>query len=766
MDKEKTTLQNSASTPKNGAQFALFSKSNSSDAPMMDEREQKDSEPAYYGVPTTGTMSRLANAVMSEFRRNANHRRSSGVDQMLAYCASSSSQEYNADQKDVLRRCGIDQRNYRPLTATKVRAANAMLTDIIKQSGDKPYILSPTPLPEVPPHVKAECEELIAKEIEDFAAQNQVDPNSPEFLTAISQRTNDLLGELTRREKEWAQERCDRMDEKIHDQLIEGGFVREFTDKFVEFLSMYGTAVMIGPCPRVVSRCKCKERRTAAGFVTNYDLTYETIPVYEAVSPWDCYPAPHANKTEDGPFCIRVRYAADELYRFADSGVKEDKAIKSCWFASTVRAILEQHPQGGVSLTDVPLETERRDAAKDKLDVDRECTIEGVRCFMAVRGSILLDFGMRESQDGLKIEAHKYYKTETIVIDGYVVYCRVSDERERFPVFKSTLYPTAESWWGEAIPSLVFSAQSLQNNALKNIIQNSALSSNGIFYCNDVNRVVSLDGLPALELRAGRMIGFRQSLGQTASPIGMINVPDTTPSQLRILQESARMADDDSGIPQYSIGSSQQLSGAGRTASGLAMMTEASCRVINMAICNMGRNVIVPVVRATHVYNLIHDRDMSIKGDVEIVPSGLMGKILREAESQRRQQVTAMLGNHPILSKAIPVEGFFELLRPELVGIGVNPDRIIPSKERMALYQDIVDVANAAQAAAQAQAAQMGVQQAEAMAAPSGASDAMPTPEQANVARVEGSPEAVALQQGGLAAETTPGTVEERRNAA
>ena len=82
------------------------------------------------------------------------------------------------------------------------------------------------------------------------------------------------------------------------------------------------------------------------------------------------------------------------------------------------------------------------------------------------------------------------------------------------------------------------------------------------------------------------------------------------------------MADDDSGIPQYTIGSSRQLSGAGRTASGLAMMSEAACRVINMCICDLGLNLIIPVVKNTHVYNLLNSTDMLIKGDVEINPSG------------------------------------------------------------------------------------------------------------------------------------------------
>ena len=135
---------------------------------------------------------------------------------------------------------------------------------------------------------------------------------------------------------------------------------------------------------------------------------------------------------------------------------------------------------------------------------------------------------------------------------------------------------------------------------------------------------------------------------------------------------------------------------------------------------------------------------------MEVNPSGLMGKILREAESQRRIQVTEMLGRHPVYSKVLTVEAFFELLRPELESLGVNPDRIIPSKDRMEFLQQVMDAQAAAQAAQAAQGAQDG-------------EEAEPTPEQANVARVEGQPEQVAAEQGG---EAPAGTVEERRNVA
>lgn len=696
-------------------------------------------------VPTTAAMTRLASFFIDEFKTNAMHRRLSGVDAMLERAALADGLKYTQEQEAILKACGISPRNYRPLTKMKMRAARAMLTDIVKQSGDKFYVLSPTPKPKIPKSATKKILFQIAQEIVQFVRERGSlpvdDPKALDaFYVSILTRASEMHDEVRRREMEWARIRCDRMDQVIHDQLVEGKFVKEF-NRLIGFICKYGTAVMIGPFPRVEASCECKEVEGLDGAV-QYDREYVTKPMYEAVSPWDCYPAPNARDVSDGTFCMKVRYTANALWQYAEA---ETENRPEGWQGRTVRALLSQYPKGGVRLELDSYDLVRREMEHNSLVSSEDCTLEGIRCFASVRGSMLINFGIVKTPDGGKVVYHKYYKTEAIVIAGYVVYCRIIDDRMTMPIAKACLYESPDSWWGDSLADILYSAQNQQNNALKNIILNGAISSNGMYVCNAVNRAVSLDGTPALSVRAGKMFGFKDAPGGGGLPIGVLKVDDTTPSQLNLLKAASEMADDDSGIPQYTIGSSRQLSGAGRTASGLAMMSEAACRVINMCICDLGLNVIIPVVRNTHVYNLLNSDDMSIKGDVEINPSGLMGKILREAESQRRTQFATMLGNHPVYSRALTVEAFFELLRPELDSLGVNPDRIIPSKERMEFLQEIID----AQAAAQAAQAQ------------NGGEEAAPTDEQATVARVEGQPQQVALEQGAPA-----GTVEERRNVA
>lgn len=711
-------------------------------------------------VPTTPAMRRLASWVTDRFRENRDHRRAAGVDAMLRYAADANGMRYSPSQVAVLAESGIDPRNYRPLTAMKVRSARAMLSDIIRQSGDKPYVLSPTPRPDVPESVTRKVMAGIAKEIADFFAKSGGALGSAEeealFYRVLVERVGQMADDVRRGEEEHARECCERMDALIHDQLVEGGFVDAF-HRFVGYLCLYGTALMVGPTPRVVARCRCRERETKAGPVVRYEREFAEIPTYEAVSPWDCFPAPNAKRVDEGALCIRVRYAANELWRYAEAetGAKSGGRTQG-WQADTVRALLSRYPRGGLTLDQETYDVARAEAEKDRPADDRSCVLEGVRCFASVRGSELVGFGLLKTPSGAKVEVSRYYRAETVVVGGFVVFCRVIDERMGMPAAKACLYETPDSWWGQTIAELLYSAQSLQNNALKNVMMNGALASTGMFYCTDVNRVVRLDGSPALAVRAGKMFGFRASAVGAGAPIGTIQVPDNTDRQVQVLKFAAQLADDDSGIPQYTVGSNAGLgSGAGRTASGLSMMQESACRVINMCVCDIGLNMIVPMVRNTYVYNLLNSDDMSVKGDVEVNPSGLMGRILKEAESQRRMQMLAALGQHPVLGKALTVEAFFELLRPELDSLGVNPDKIVPSKERMELCQRLLDMAQA-QRAASAQAQGDGGGQG------GGVGEAGPTAEQSNVARVEAEPQRVAMEQGAPAA----GTVAERRGAA
>jgi len=93
-----------------------------------------------------------------------------------------------------------------------------------------------------------------------------------------------------------ANKRVERMEQKMEDQLIEGGIIKalhEFTDD----IATYPFAVLKGPAPR---------KRKAIKYGQNgMELTEETLDEYERVDPFKFYWAPWGDNIDEIP-CIEL----------------------------------------------------------------------------------------------------------------------------------------------------------------------------------------------------------------------------------------------------------------------------------------------------------------------------------------------------------------------------------------------------------------------------------------------------------------------------
>ena len=171
-------------------------------------------------------------------------------------------------------------------------------------------------------------------------------------------------------------------------------------------------------------------------------------------------------------------------------------------------------------------------------------------------------------------------------------------------------------------------------------------------------------------------------------------------------------AEDDSGIPAYTYGQSSGNSGAMRTAQGLAIFTEAASRGMKMVIGTTDRLVTRRLVKKTVDYILLYDPDFDIKGDCEVVPSGVMGKVLRAQQDQQRVQFIQLIQRDQDFKQLLGPKGWMALLRPSIADLALNPDDILPSAERVRELEQIAelkmifDAQSGAAQVAQAQGAQ------------------------------------------------------------
>lgn len=705
-------------------------------------------------IPTTFPMSRIANFVQTAFRTNVDHRRSSGVDDKLRKALLAQTCSYTPEQKEKMRKAGISEDIYAPITAVKVRAAKAMLVDIFQAAGDWPFTLKPTPDPDVPSQVEEEALDSVRRDIDKIyegirsAGIQSLPPKAQQILDGIIFNAyNTRYDEIQNKKEEFARLRAKRMEKKVQDYFAEGGFIDAFQE-YVNYICVYGTGLILGPIPRIMPMNECKlDRKTGA---IKYKRVLKRIPTYEAVNPMDCYPAPDAKSVDEGALCIRIKYTSNELWRYANASKVKKTDVADGWFAGTVRALLDRYPNGGCKIDSDPFDPIRRTQEKNGTDDTQDCTLEGIRCFASIRGSDLIEYGVTKNRDGSAIKYADFYQVETIVIGGFVVYCRILDDRIGRPVVKGVFYELPGSWWGESIADKVALCQNVMNNAIKSLMQNMAAASGPMYWINDVARLADKDG-SGLKIRPHKMWAFQTSMmGASGAPMGVISVPSNAQELIGVWDKMKTQADDDSGIPAYTYGQASGNSGAMRTAQGLAIFTEAASRGMKMVISTTDRLVTRALVKKTADYILLYDDNLELKGDCEVFPAGVMGKILRAQQDQQRLQLFNMVVNNQYLTQIVGVKGLMALLRPSLQDANINPDDVLPDEKRvreLEMLNDAIQIAQAQQAQAQAQSAQ--IAQAQDVA---GQAQAQQLPPQATMANMNSAP--------------ASGTVNERRSVA
>lgn len=631
---------------------------------------------AFPFVPTSIEMTMLSVMIRRVFKESADHREMSGIDQMLLDAMRASKGEYSPADVAKFRAAGLPDDIYTPLTITKERAALSQLSEMAN-AGEKGWTLSPSPMPEVPESVAREAfTAMIGELMEIVNATGEVPTPEQAFRYAESR-----MDEVHRKQLEWAKIRAARMERKVFDQMVEGEFDAAKLVFFKDLVD-YGTAAIVGPVPRIKMCRVVKETKVGT---YKYVMEPREVLCYEAISPWDLYPAKGARKVTDGFLCIRRRFTNDALWRYA-SKKPTGSTDEGEWFAGTIDALLARYPEGGCKLDGQPYDLERSLLEKDGPSDANRCIMEGIEFFGDVRGSMLLEIGITKKCDGGEIDPSEFYEVDAIDIGGYIVYCKIIDQRIGRPVSKGVFYADAGSWWGGNIAQRVASAQRVQNAALRNLVNNMAMTSGPMLFVKDVSRLVD-KGPDALKIRPWRVLQF--NTGGYASndiPVGTINFESRIVELLKIFDWAKQQADDDSGIPAYTYGMNV-TGGALRTSSGLTMMLSEANRVMKMVEVGIDADVIRDLVRRTVAWNMVYSDDVSIKGDCEVNPAGVVGLILRENASQRRKQILNIVLS-PAALQILGPKSFVEILRDELedmqaAGAIRNIDNILPSKERM-----------------------------------------------------------------------------------
>src|SRR5262252_1620832 len=166
---------------------------------------------------------------------------------------------------------------YMMLTDVKCRAAESWIKDVLASAGTDVFDLDPAQNPELPLEMKQEIINQVR--MEAIIAIRQGGTLLP---SDIAKRLNDIHDRALYMLRDAADRAAQRMENKMRDQLREGGYEIAFAD-FVNDFVTYPTAIVKGP---IVKR---KARMT---WGPNYEPVQvnDLVQSFSRVSPYDVYP--------------------------------------------------------------------------------------------------------------------------------------------------------------------------------------------------------------------------------------------------------------------------------------------------------------------------------------------------------------------------------------------------------------------------------------------------------------------------------------------
>ena len=604
--------------------------------------------------------------------------------------------EYEPDKAALIAQQGGTQLFFN-ITETKCEALEGWLIDVVNQTAKRFWSLAPTPIPSLPDDVvKSMVDQTVADAKAKLAAGQPVDR---EYVMQASLDNYDQ--ELDRRVKE-AQARAKRMEDKIADQLVEGGFYQAFAN-FVKDLAAYPTAFLKGPVLRPVRRLKW-----GAGFTP--EVVDDVIPTFGTVSPFDAFPGPNARNCNESYFIEVIPYDRRDLASFRGKDGYSETAINAC---------LQVGPAATASPTQsITGEPERARLENRDMTVASgvaDATMKAMEFWGSVDGRMLLEWDPK--WEGIKPE--EFYEINAILIGDYVVKAILNpNPLGNRPYYASSYIKVSGTIWGKGVAEKMSDCQDATNACHRSLINNLALCSGPQVALDTYLLDAACIGTGIFPRKIWTYNGQRAQGGSGRKPVEFFS-PD---SHSRELQEAAKFyetaADDRTMIPKYTYGN-ENVGGAGQTASGLSMLMTSAARGVKRVLANCDQDATCPLLTYLYQWNMVYlEGQDDLKGDCFVVPAGIMATLIKEQVQEARNRFLTDR-NNPVDNQIIGLEGRARMLADTIAELNWPKD-IIPNKTELLARATAAMEAQATAAGLTAEAAAPG--------AAAGPPNATPTP--------------------------------------
>lgn len=675
----QTTSLSSLGVPQQGGLVRVLP--NSALMQMEAEEAQKEAESKAAAQKfSEDTESDLAKHVRDQFEMMKRHREGAeGWNDRLIAALRMNKGEYPPDIQQQINLFGGSS-IYAKLVAVKCRGASALLRDIYL-SGQRPWAVQATPEPAMPDSIKQSVMGLLEAEASTALLGGQ-----PPDEEALDKRRRELMAIAEKAGRKKAKDEAAKAERRLDDMLIEGGFYTALAE-FLTDLPLFPFAVIKGPVVRMTPQVKW----------VNGKAVLKDIPkmYWERTSPFDLYWTPGVSKVMDADFIERKRFTRKALNELLDvPGFNRENVEK----------VLTEYGQRGYTETYDTTDSERADSEnRENPQLNESGIIEGLEFTGSIQGKILREYGM--SAKKVPDEARDYY-VQVWVVGRYVIKAQLVPTPRKAPPYYITSYEKVPGTIaGNAIPEMLEDIQGLSNAALRALVNNMGMASGPQVTVNTDRLATGADAESIYPWKRWYVVDPLVGAPNSTSvpPIGFFQPSSNAQELMAIVERCQQMADDLSGIPRYVTGSQGAGGGAGRTASGLAMLMNNASKLLQTVAANIDRDVFGPLLESLYDILMLtakgnEGEEGALRGDESIEVRGVVVAMQRETDRQRRLEFL-QITNNPTDIQIIGESGRAVVLRGIAEDLNFEGEDVVPSPEEMQARQARIEAQAAQQLA-------------------------------------------------------------------
>jgi hypothetical protein len=632
------------------------------------ERMQREAESSAAEMEEKAYEDALASYIRNRMTDMRNFRNSTGISERLLHALRTYKGEYSADLLNDIKMFGGSE-VYARVTATKCRAATALLRDVYL-GAERPWDIEPTPHPATPADIDAEIQQLVNLEVATMMQSGvQVDPQM------VEDRVKGLRKAAERAAKKVAVDEADRSAERLDDILTEGGFYQAFAEFLID-LPIFPYAVIKGPVVRKKEQTKWIDGQPVR----------ESVPkmYFDRVSPFDLYWSPGASHVRQADFVERIQLSRAEL--------SQCKGLPGYNIAAIDEVLERSYMDGLHEWWDV-IDTERAHMEdRERWARQSSSLIDTAEFTGYVSGRLLLDWGMDESK--VPNPTDEYFVTAWM-IDRWVIKAQINKTtNNRPPYYISSFEKVPGAMIGQGLPDLLEDVQTVCNAAARALVNNASIASGPQVVIND--EVIDPQDDDELYPWKRWHVNYDPALVTSGqSPVTFFQPNMNVQELMTIYEKWNMMGDEISAIPRYMTGN-EKVGGAGRTASGLAMLMGNASKTLQNVAASVDRDVIDPLLK--ELFDMVMlTQPGTFKGDELIVVKGVNHAVKREQDRMRQLEFLQLTAN-PIDMQIVGPEGRANILRSVAQNLGLEHERVLPDDDEIR-----ANMAQQAQAAQQQQ---------------------------------------------------------------